>query len=197
MVALVMLIEYTPHSRVSGLNLWTSLALSKGLRQLCQPFSRLNWIAELFLAAVESLAKKVLYHVYHHKISTNVLFLVLQAYFSTIISYLYFRLNTPRDIPSRGILRLGSKYHYKGRTQKQAIEDYNNLVRTNSNFERTPSKRMSRRKIASPTNDNHNSSKTNNNNRNFYLNNNSNSNSTPVKSNYDNENLDFVSPLVK
>ena len=109
----------------------------------------------------------------------------------------YLRLNTPRDIPSRGVLRLGSKYHYKGRTQKQAIEDYNNLVRTNSNFERTPSKRMSRRKIASPTNDNHHGNKNNHNDRSFYLNNsndNSNSNSTPVKQSFDNDNLEFVSP---
>ena len=109
----------------------------------------------------------------------------------------YLRLNTPRDIPSRGVLRLGSKYHYKGRTQKQAIEDYNNLVRTNSNFERTPSKRMSRRKIASPTNDNHHGNKNNHNDRSFYLNNsndNSNSYSTPVKQSFDNDNLEFVSP---
>ena len=110
-------------------------------------------------------------------------------------SLLYLRLNTPRDIPSRGVLRLGSKYHYKGRTQKQAIEDYNNLVRTNSNFERTPSKRMSRRKIASPTNDNHHGNKNNHNDRSFYLNNsNDNSNTTPVKQSYTNDNLDFVSP---
>ncbi|KAL5262480.1 hypothetical protein ACHWQZ_G008020 [Mnemiopsis leidyi] len=121
----------------------------------------------------------------------------------------FFRLNTPRDIPSRGVLRLGSKYHYKGRTQKQAIEDYNNLVRTNSNFERTPSKRMSRRKIASPTNDNHHGNKNNHNERSFYLdntnnnsnnngnnngNNNSNNNSSPLKQSYNDDNLDFVSP---
>ncbi|XP_063692842.1 tyrosine-protein phosphatase non-receptor type 4-like [Bolinopsis microptera] len=107
----------------------------------------------------------------------------------------FFRLNTPRDIPSRGVLRLGSKHHYKGRTQKQAIEDYNNLVRTNSNFERTPSKRVSRRKIASPnTNNNHNASKNNHNERSFYLNDNDNSNSTPVKKEFENENLDFASP---
>lgn len=98
----------------------------------------------------------------------------------------FFRLNTPRDSPSKGLMSIGSKHHYKGRTLHQATEDYNNLVRTNSNFERTPSKRMSRRKLTSPKNNNNNMNNNNNSN-----NSNNNNNSNHDETNNHNEQADF------
>ena len=68
--------------------------------------------------------------------SSTVHLMQVTAHKSLYIILKPFRLNTPRDIPAKGLLRLGSKYKYNGRTQKQAALDYSNQVRTNSNFER-------------------------------------------------------------
>eukprot|EP00116_Pleurobrachia_bachei_P005987 sb/3466249/ len=92
----------------------------------------------------------------------------------------FFRLNNPREIQTRGVLRLGSKYHFQGRTQRQAKDDYNNYVnRANFNFERTPSKRNPRKARDSPAAQG----------RTFYK-----GNDTPVKSATPSSNAGFVTP---
>ncbi|XP_045108840.1 tyrosine-protein phosphatase non-receptor type 4-like isoform X5 [Portunus trituberculatus] len=70
---------------------------------------------------------------------------------SCVEHHTFFRLHTPRTPARKSLLTLGSKFRYSGRTEFQAVEDCKRKARVERTFVRSPSKRLSRQTVPTPS----------------------------------------------